>query len=508
MPKNDKDKSRIGVIGAGVMGRGIGQLFLQAGHPVHLYDADAAAADQAADFIRGMIERQADKGRIDRADADAMLPRLAVCRELKELAACRVLIEAIVESLEAKQQLFVELENIVPADAVLATNTSSLSVSAIAAACAAPERVAGLHFFNPAPLMRLVEVVPAEQTRPDVVQALTALVNATGHRAVTAADQPGFLVNHAGRGFFTEALRILEEGAAAPVDVDRVARDALGFKMGPFELLDLTGLDVSGKVMQSIYDQFQQEPMFRPSSLAPPRMAAGILGRKTGGGFYRYEDGRKIEPAAPPPPPAGLTRVWLDDAAGAGAPLAKVLAAAGAQATDSPAGDDTICVVQPKGGDTADACARLQLDPARTAAVDPLPPLDRRRTLMLSPVTRAAVRDSAHALLAAGDVPVTVINDSPGFISQRLLATIVNIAAGIVQRRIAAAADLETAVELGLGYPMGPLAWGDKVGPAVIVEILNNMFRLTGDPRYRLSPWLRRRAQCGASLLTEEAERA
>ena len=490
------------------MGRGIAQLFLQAGYPVRLYDSQAGALDSAAEFIGRMVRRQVDKGRITQAEAERVLSGLGVCRDMKELGGCDILVEAVVELLDVKKKLFAELEKTVSATAILASNTSSLLVSDIASACARPGRVAGLHFFNPVPLMGLVEVIPATLTEPAVVRELTALVAGTGHRAVVVADQPGFLVNHAGRGFTTEALRILEEGVAEPADVDRVMREALGFRMGPFELLDLTGLDVSGKVMQSVYDQFLQEPMYRPSALVPPRMAAGLFGRKTGRGFYRYEDNRKIEPEAGPVPQITMTKVWLEGLqAGVSGRLAHELTAAGAQLTDSPAAGDTMIVLQPWGSDVSHACTGMKLDPARTMAVDPLPEPGSRHTLMLSPVTAPEVRDSMHGMLAAGGVPVTVINDSPGFISQRILAVIVNIAANIAQRRIASVPDIEAAVTLGLGYPHGPLSWGDKVGGKRIAGILDKLFELTGDPRYRLSPWLRRRVQCGVSLLTEEAQR-
>ena len=499
---------RIGVIGAGVMGRGIAQLFLQAGSHVWLYDTHSGALDSASGFIGKMVGRQVDKGRYTETEAEKMLSRLKICQGMEELAVCDILIEAIVELLEVKRQLFSELEKIVSDEAILASNTSSLLISDIASACARPGRVAGLHFFNPVPLMRVVEVIPAALTEAAIIQQLSALVASTGHRAVVAADQPGFLVNHAGRGFTTEALRILEEGVAQPVDVDRVMREALGFRMGPFELLDLTGLDVSGKVMESVYEQFLQEPMYRPSSLVPPRMAAGLFGRKTGSGFYRYEDNRKIEPETAPVPQISLRKVWLHGAGdGASRLLAEELAANGAQLTDSPVAEDTMAVLQPWGSDVSHACAELNLDPARSVAVDPLPDTGSRRTLMLSPVTAPEVRDSMHGLLLAASTAVTVINDSPGFISQRILALIVNIAANIAQRRIASVPDIEAAVTLGLGYPLGPLSWGDRVGGARIAEILDNLFELTRDPRYRLSPWLRRRVECGVSLLTEEVER-
>ena len=501
---------RIGVVGAGIMGRGIAQLFLQAGYPVWLYDTQAGAREDAAAFIGNMIGRQVEKGRHTESEAETMLAALNLCQSMDELASCQVVIEAVVERLDVKKQLFTELEKLVSAETILASNTSSLLVSDIACACARPERLAGLHFFNPVPLMRLVEVIPAALTEASVIEELSALVGSTGHRAVVAADQPGFLVNHAGRGYVTEALRILEEGVAQPVDVDRVMREAMGFRMGPFELLDLTGLDVSGQVMQSVYDQFLQEPMYRPSSLVAPRMAAGLFGRKTGQGFYRYEDNRKIEPEEAPPPRVTRRKVWLDDDGDyhLNRQLAEELQAAGARVMDSPADEDTMILLQTWVSDVSQECGEFGLNPMHTVAIDPMPDLDKRRTLMLSPVTAPQVRDSMHGLLAAGGVPVTVINDSPGFISQRILAMIVNIAANIAQRRIASVPDIEAAVTLGLGYPQGPLSWGDEVGTEAIVEILDNLYEQTQDPRYRLSPWLRRRDLCGVSLLTEEVERS
>ncbi|MFP5306004.1 MAG: 3-hydroxyacyl-CoA dehydrogenase family protein, partial [Gammaproteobacteria bacterium] len=327
-------------------------------------------------------------------------------------------------------------------------------------------------------------------------------------RAVVAADQPGFLVNHAGRGLYTEGLRIVEEQVASPQDVDTLMREAAGFRMGPFELLDLTGLDVSGKVMESIYAQFQQEPRFRPSSLVRPRIAAGLHGRKTGEGWYRYVDGVKQEaPRAPVPTLPAALKAWIDPAASQRSALIELAGKAGVAVVD---GRDTadVLIVQPWGWDATRYCAEHGLDAIRTVALDPAAGFGCHRTLMLSSVTTSAARDAAHALLAHDGVAVTVINDSPGFVVQRIVATIVNIGANIVQRGIASVADLEDAVCLGLGYPFGPLTLGDAIGPARILDVLTRMQLQTGDPRYRPSPWLSRRVALGLSLLTPEAERA
>jgi len=497
----------IGVIGAGTMGRGIVQLFAQAGHEVRCHDAQAGAAAKAIHYVDGMFARAVEKGRMTAQAQQQIRERMRACDSLADLAGCELVVEAVVEDLAVKRALFAELEGLLGPDAILASNTSSLTVSEIAAACARPQRVAGLHFFNPVPLMKVAEVIAAVRTDPAVVRRLCALTEGTGHRAVVTADQPGFLINHAGRGLYTEGLRIVEEQVATPAEVDEVLREALGFRMGPFELLDLTGLDVSGRVMSSIYEQFQQEPRFRPSPLVAPRVAAGLFGRKSGEGWYRYVDGQQQRPPARPVPPLPeALAVWIDPAASGAAGLQALVEAAGARRVER-AQDAALCVLQPWGEDATGAALALGLDASRCVALDPLPPLALRRTLMLTAVTTPEARDAAHALFAQDGTAVTVINDSPGFIAQRVMATIVNTATYIVMRGIASVADLEDAVRLGLGYPQGPLGWGDGLGAARLLQVLRAQLAATGDPRYRPSLWLQRRVALGLPLTTPEAAR-
>ncbi|WP_233559840.1 3-hydroxyacyl-CoA dehydrogenase NAD-binding domain-containing protein [Oleomonas cavernae] len=345
----------IGVVGAGTMGRGIVQLFAQAGHRVIAVDAVAGAAEAAVAGVADTLDLLVRKGRLSEDARRDAVARMMAAPALAALGACDVVIEAIVEDLGAKRALFHALEAVVSPDAVLASNTSSLTVSEIAAGCAVPARVAGLHFFNPVPLMKVVEVIAAVRTAPAVVTRLCDLVAGTGHRAVVAADQPGFLVNHAGRGLYTEGLRIVEEQAASPATVDLILREAAGFRMGPFELMDLTGLDVSGKVMASIYEQFQQEPRYRPSSLVPPRIAGGLYGRKTGEGWYRYEDGKPLLPSRPVVPvvPTGIT-VWIDPDADDREALATLVAGAGCELVARPR-DAALLLIQPWGLDATGA---------------------------------------------------------------------------------------------------------------------------------------------------------
>ncbi len=492
----------IGVVGAGVMGRGIVQLFAQAGHQVRLFDARAGAAAESKTIVTGLLERLVAKGALQ-ADALArQIENMRVCAALPELASCDVVVEAIIEELGAKQSLFHELEEVVAGETILASNTSSLTVSAIAALCKKPERVAGLHFFNPVPLMKIAEIIPGIRTAPAVVDALRRLIEATGHKTVTASDQPGFLINHAGRGLYTEGFRIVEEQVADFAAVDRIMRDCCGFRMGPFELMDLTGLDVSGKVMQSIFEQFQQEPRYRPSSLVPARLAAGLFGRKTGEGFYKYDGAQKIEPNEPEPPaPGKLGPVWVGEGERR-AELLQILQQAGAEIV-AQADAAAAVVLMPWGEDITTVALRLGLDASAAVGLDPLLHWDKRRVLMTSPVTNAVARDGIHALLAADGTKVTVIADSPGFVSQRVIAIIVNIACEIAQRGIARASEIDPAIRIGLGYPAGPLELGDRIGATKILHILGTIEQITGDPRYRPSLWLRRRAMLGLSLRQE-----
>ncbi|HUQ76559.1 MAG TPA: 3-hydroxyacyl-CoA dehydrogenase [Burkholderiales bacterium] len=478
------------VAGAGTMGRGIAQVLAQCGARTLLYDAQPGAAQKGKEAISEALTRLAEKGRLK--NPQEIAGRIELVSSLEAFKPCHVVVEAIVEDLAAKKSLLGSLEQIVGEDCILASNTSSLSVTAMAAACRRPQRVAGYHFFNPVPVMKIVEVVDGVLTEPWVTDALTALAKRFGHAPVRCKDTPGFVVNHAGRAFVPEALRILSEGIADAATIDRILVDTAGFKIGPFGLMDLVGLDVSHAVMKSMYQQYFEEPKYRPSFIAEPRVAAGLLGRKSKRGWYEYAPDIRM-PAEPPAPTKKATTAWavpdLKD-------LIKV------PQTDKARAE--VCFVAPLGSDCTAAALEHELDPARTVAVDPLYGFSKRRTLMVNPLTRREVRDAAHALLAADGVPVSVINDSPGFVAQRVVAHIVNVGCDIVQMRIASPEDLDRAVMLGLGYPKGPLGMGDAIGPKRILAVLQSMHELYQEPRYRPSPWLRRRAQLGASLLTLE----
>ncbi len=488
-----------GVAGSGTMGRGIVQVLAQSGVRTLVFDAQPGAAEKAKDSIVQALGKLAERGKFERAAVEPTAKRIEVIQGLAGFAPCQVVVEAIVEDLAAKRELFASLEASVGAECILASNTSSLSVTAMAAACKRPQRVAGYHFFNPVPVMKIVEVVAGERTAPWVTDALSALARRFGHAPVPCKDTPGFVVNHAGRAYVPEALRILAEGVADFAAIDRVLVEAAGFRLGPFALMDLVGLDVSHAVMKSMYQQYFEEPKYRPSFIAEPRVAAGLLGRKTGRGWYSYGKDGAPEPVADTPVPATgkPESVW------AVAELKELLAKLDARMVAKPDAN-TVCFVAPLGTDATSAALALGVDPRQTVALDPLFGFDKRRTLMSTPVTKPAVRESAHALLASDNVPVSVIKDSPGFIAQRVVAHIVNVGCDIAQMRIATPEDLDRAVVLGLGYPRGPLAMGDAVGAARILAVLEAMHDCYQEPRYRPSPWLKRRARLGVSLLTAE----
>lgn len=500
--------SKIGVVGTGAMGRGIAQIAAQAGSEVRLLDSMAGAAEQAKQALVAQWQRMQEKGRLENSAVEALSLRTQPVASSAELADCDLVIEAIVERLDAKRALFRELEGLVSPATVLATNTSSLSVTAIAAALERPQRLAGFHFFNPVPLMKVVEVVAGLRSDPAICERLAGYAAQMGHKAVHAQDTPGFIVNHAGRGYGTEALRIAGEGVADFATVDRILRDQVGFRLGPFELMDLTGLDVSHPVMESIYHQYYEEPRFRPSVITAQRLAGGLLGRKSGEGFYRHGADGQQTPAEPVAPKlATLPPVWVSPRAARRAELLRLVHALGAQIESGAApSPSALILVAPLGFDVTTVAAVDQLDAACTVGIDMLAADEstRRRVLATNPATRIDMRDAAHALFARDGKAVSVIRDSGGFVTQRVLATIVNIASEICQQGICTPADLEAAVTLGLGYPRGPLALGDLYGPANVLEVLFNLQTVYGDPRYRPSPWLRRRGALGLSLLHEE----
>ncbi|AMR29575.1 3-hydroxybutyryl-CoA dehydrogenase [Hymenobacter psoromatis] len=287
----------IGIIGSGAMGAGIAQVVATAGHPVRLLDQNAAALEKATASIAAGLRKLVEKGKLTPEAAAAASARVRPTPTMQDLADCGLVIEAIVEDLAVKQQVFRQVEAVVSAECLLASNTSSLSITAIAAACQRPERFIGIHFFNPAPLMQLVEVIAAVQTRAGLAEEVRALVAGWGKRPVLAQDTPGFIVNRVARPFYGEAIRILEERIADVATIDWALTELGGFRMGPFALMDFIGHDVNYRVTESVFAAFFYDPRYRPSFTQKRLFEAGYYGRKAGRGFYDYA------PDAPAPTP-------------------------------------------------------------------------------------------------------------------------------------------------------------------------------------------------------------
>lgn len=490
----------VGVVGANGMSSGIAQLLAEAGHDVLLL-GDAATRDAAC----RMIERKAAKGQLDRAAADSAAARIEVVPAMASLARCGVVIESALGDRPSTQACVKALEGVLADDAVIALNTSAQPVSVLASGAAHPRRIAGLHFFEPAPLMRAVEVIAGLRTAPEVLARMVAFVRGLGHTPLEVRDAPGFVVNHIGRALFIEGSRIVDEGVAQPAVVDRIARATLGLRMGPFELLDLIGLDISLPVMEQLYREFREEPRLRPPAFLSSRVAAGLLGRKTGEGFYRHpQEGAqpRVEHAAFEP--ASAPAFWLDPAdAEFHAPVRQHLAGVDIRWDDAKTpGRDSLCLVMPLGVDASRTVAARGLDPARTVAVDAASGLTPCATLMAAPGVDERFRGAACAAFAAAGA-AEWIKDSPGFVAQRLLAAIVNLACEVAQRGTATPEEIDTAVRISLGYPRGPLAWGDAFGAHRILRILRAA-QADGDPRDRPSRWLARRAELGIPLTMQD----
>ena len=499
------DIQKIGIIGVGTMGAGIAQIAIQSGHAVVLFDAKTGAAEGALAKLGETLITLADKGKFSHEKAAEDLALLSVAHQLEDLKDCDLIVEAIIENLEIKQKLMQQLEKIVKPETILASNTSSLSISAIAANCSQPERVAGYHFFNPVPLMKVVEVIEGFNTRADILEALTQLSIKMGHRPVKAKDTPGFIINHAGRAFGSEAYAILNENVTPFYEIDRIYRDGIGFKMGPFELGDLTGMDVSHPVSESVYHQYYEEARYRPSVISRQRFIAKQLGRKTGKGFYDYTSGSKQGDVAPVSvekltqyPSVWLATEYAEDQQ----VLEKKKKKFGIQVelTAHPSAEALILIAT-YGEDATSAALRYKVAPQQVVCIDLLYGLNKHRTLMPTFVTQPALTNAAHSIFNLDGVSVTVIQESVGFVAQRALAMIVNLGCDIAQQAVATVEDINIAVKLGLGYPYGPIEWGDVLGAEKILKILDRMTEITRDQRYRPSPWLRRRVQLGLPLI-------
>lgn len=500
----------VGVVGAGAMGRGIAQVSAAAGHDVLLFDMSQDAVAAAISSVAESLGRAVERGRVSSDDRESTLARIRGIESVEAFANCDLVIEAVVERVDVKRAVFEQLEAVVAADTILASNTSSLSIASISGALTRPERMIGLHFFNPVPAMALVEIVASPHSSESAMDRGREFVASIGKTGVVVLDSPGFLVNLAGRAYGTEALAIVQDGIATVEQVDRIAKQNLGFALGPFELMDLTGLDVNYTVTANLFEHNFGDPRLRSTWYHRYLFDAGLLGRKTGRGFHAYPEVGTTAPDAPAeasastthaPPPATPADVAVAIAGPHDQALSALCERAGIRIVA--ADDADLILIAPLGSDCSDSAHTLGLDPRRTVGIDLSIDAAPVQTVMAGPGTSG---EHVAALVARLSTlgAVEVIRDSPGFIAQRLLAAIVNLAGEIAQRGIATPNDIDTAVTLGLRYPHGPLEWADRVGLDTITAILSGMHATTQDQRYTTSAWLRRRASAGLSALTPD----
>jgi len=489
-------ESLVAIIGSGTMGAGIAQVAAAAGHPVVLYDIRADAVQAAIGNIRQNFQKLAAKGKLSTASAESASARLRVASNLGELREAKIVIEAIAEDLDIKRRLFRELEGIVDADCIFATNTSSLSISAIAASLSAPTRLVGMHFFNPAPLMDLVEVINGVATDSQLLETVHATAAAWGKTPVHAKSTPGFIVNRVARPYYGEALLLLAEQAASPATIDALMREAGGFRMGPFELMDLVGLDIGLAVSQSLFNAYFGDARYRPSFIQQEMVRAGHLGKKTGRGFYQYgENAKPPQPHTEPPSPKPQ-RVTLPSEGSLAEALAERLAGSSVTVIRETSrvghagyveiGDmvltvsDGRCATQVAHETGRRNCLTidLALDYAKATRVGV--------AVASNCDERAYV--SAVGLLQAAGYEVSRIKDVPGMAVMRTVTMLANEAADAVNQGVATVSDVDIAMRKGVNYPRGPLAWADELGLGAVHRVLANLSAHYGGERYRVSP--------------------
>ena len=498
----------VGLVGAGTMGRGIAQVCAQAGFEVKLFDALPQVAEQSKASIEKALLKLIEKGRLTDDDRQAILGRIHPCEALDNLFQCDLVIEAAIENLEIKRQLFKSLDEGCKEQTILVSNTSAIPISSIAALTTHRLRIAGLHFMNPVPLMKLVEVIQTPVTSASVVQSLLAFSAAIGKTPILVKDGPGFLVGNCARAFYTEALRLLKECIASPALIDRIIREAGGYRMGPFEVIDLVGLDVNYPSSKALFEDSFFEPRYQLTSGYKLLVEAGFLGRKTGMGFYRYEDGQAvIEPVSVPEAQmnTGLPRsawLWAEKSSGLEV-LTSLAKKAGVVVLKEPS-PGVLCLVAPIGRDTVSVVKQLGIDPGSTVAVDTLYGWSSHRTFMACPGVRPEPLAHARALLASDGVVASQIHDSPGFIMQRFQAVITNLACDLMQQGLASADALNQGMKLGFNFPQGPLEAGDALGSETVLTIVQALYDFYEEDRYRPSPWLKRRGRLGLSLTTPD----
>ncbi|MGH1539119.1 MAG: 3-hydroxyacyl-CoA dehydrogenase [Arenicella sp.] len=492
-------KDKVTVIGAGTMGAGIAQVAAAAGHHVVLLDVAEGVAEKAVESIKAGLYKLVEKGKKQQADVDVLLNRIQAAQEFESIRDSRLVIEAIVENIEVKQELFLKIEALCSNNTIIASNTSSISISALAVRSGRPQNIVGMHFFNPAAILKLVEVVSGLHTCRSAAETIYETAKAWGKEPVHVKSTPGFIVNRVARPFYAEALRSVTEQVASVASIDTLMRSCGGFKMGPLELTDLIGQDVNCAVTESVYNSFYQDKRFMPSALQAEMVAAGFLGRKSGRGFYDYSVEKKVADVEPESVAMAIAAKVTGRSLTPIASLLKLMSAKGLDSKSRGGGLTRIevgeAILQLTDGRTASERAAQQLMP-NLVLFDYALDYQSTSHIAISFASQAsdAARSDAVRFFQDLDKKVCVLRDVPGMQVMRTVCMLVNEAYDAVNQGVCDATAVDLAMQAGVAYPQGPVSWGKQIGLETVALTLRNIQASYGEERYRVSPLIQAKA--------------
>lgn len=482
--------NKVGVVGAGTMGIGICEVAAKHGQDVVLFDVSETAANEAVEVLNNRLKKRAIRGKITKEEAKKIIDRINVVNDLAHFSACDLVVEAIIEDLSIKQELFKKLEIITSSLALLATNTSSISITAIASRMQDSSRLFGMHFFNPAPIMKLVEVISGQQTDPEILKQAKSICKQWNKVPVLAQSTPGFIVNRVARSYYGEPLKMMQEQLASFYHIDAVMKEAAGFRMGPFTLMDLIGIDINYAVSKTVYQAMFNDPRFRPSLIQGEMVNANTLGKKTKQGFYDHKEGAanpkadylhsdaKFDLITVPEEETFFSRMFCDFEhdqrkwQGDQVVLSgcELRLSDGRMAKDIEAEvNQPVCLVD------------VSFDYKKSQSVN----------LSFSPAVDQFMKNRIVACFNHIGKNVLVTDDQPAMIALRTVVMLINEASDAVFNGVCSARDVDLSMRYGVNYPKGLLAFAEELGWQHVATTLENLYQWFGDDRYRLSPYIK-----------------